>query len=297
MTYLVGYGPRHDDRSAIELAFQFARSHPEPVVAVSVVPQGWGTPLAGGVDREYEDWAAAEGRLSAELALADFAHHPGIPAEAVWVAGRSAPATLIEQAVARDARMIVVGSAEEAEPGRVRLTSKTDRLVHSSPLPVAIAPRSYRTTSPVTRVTVGFRDDDASWSLLNRVAEFSRVASARMRLVTFLVNPSRRPVTTDISHAQTQIIELWAVQAAAAQQEAAAHLKTLGFSDDELDYGIAAAGDWGTAVSSVGWREGDVMVVGSSSTHRLAQVFLGSSASKILRNAPVPVVVVPGAAD
>jgi len=34
-------------------------------------------------------------------------------------------------------------------------------------------------------------------------------------------------------------------------------------------------------------------VVGSSSTHRLAQVFLGSSAAKILHNATVPVVVVP----
>lgn len=296
MTYLVGYGPRGDDRDAIELAFQFARSHAEPVVAVSVVPQGWGTPLAGGVDREFEEWAVSEGRLGADLAAADFAHHPGLEAEAVWVAGRSVPATLIAQAVARDARVIVVGSAEDAEPGRVRLTSKTDRLVHSSPLPVAIAPRGYRTTGAVDRVTVGFRDDDASWSLLNRVAEFSRTAAARMRLVTFVVNPSRRPVTTDISHAQTQVIELWGMQAAAAQQEAAAHLKTLGFADDDVEYGMAAAGDWRTAVSSVGWTDGDIMVVGSSSTHRLAQVFLGSSASKILRSAPVPVVVVPGAA-
>ena len=29
MSYLVGYGPRNDDRSAIELAFQLARSRPE----------------------------------------------------------------------------------------------------------------------------------------------------------------------------------------------------------------------------------------------------------------------------
>lgn len=295
MTYVVGYGPRNDDRSALELAFQFARSHPEPVVAVSVVPQGWGTPLAGGVDREYEEWAAGEGQLSAELAVADFAHHPELEAEAVWITGRSVPAALIDEATTRDASLIVVGSAEEAAPGRVRLTSKTDRLVHSSPLPVAIAPRSYRTTSGVSRVTVGFRDDDASWSLLDRVAGIARTSAARIRLVTFLVDPARRPVTTDVSHAQAQVIDTWTTQAVAAQDEAVAHLRTLGFADDEVEYGISAAPDWSTAVSSVGWTDGDVLVVGSSSTHRLAQVFLGSSASKILRNAPVPVVVVPGA--
>ncbi|MBW9095530.1 universal stress protein [Microbacterium jejuense] len=295
MTYVVGYGPRNDDRSALELAFQFARSRPGPVVAVSVVPQGWGTPVAAGVDREYEAWAAGEGQRSAELAMADSAHHRDLAAEAVWVTGRSVPATLIDQATDRDAVLIVVGSAEDAAPGRVRLTSKTDRLVHSSPLPVAIAPRGYRTSSRVARVTVGFRGDDAGWSLLDRVAGIARSSAAHLRLVTFLVDPARRPVTTDVSHAQAQVIDVWTRQAVAAQAEAVVHVRTLGFADDEIEYGIAAAPDWGAAVSSVGWTEGDVLVVGSSSTHRLAQVFLGSSASKILRNAPVPVVVVPGA--
>ena len=62
MSYLVGYGPRNDDRSAMERAFQLARARPEPVIALSVVPRGWGTPAAAGTDREYELWAAEEGR-------------------------------------------------------------------------------------------------------------------------------------------------------------------------------------------------------------------------------------------
>ena len=41
-------------------------------------------------------------------------------------------------------------------------------------------------------------------------------------------------------------------------------------------------------------HRGDVLVVGSSSTSSLLQrVFLGSSAAKIVRNSPVPVLVVP----
>ena len=46
-------------------------------------------------------------------------------------------------------------------------------------------------------------------------------------------------------------------------------------------------------MDSVPWTAGDLLVVGSSSTHRLANVFLGSSASKIVRTATVPVIVVP----
>ena len=53
MTYVVGYGPHNNDRSAIELACQLARSVPGDVRAISVVPQGWGTPAAGGTDREF----------------------------------------------------------------------------------------------------------------------------------------------------------------------------------------------------------------------------------------------------
>ncbi|MET0781207.1 MAG: universal stress protein, partial [Microbacterium sp.] len=234
MTYVVGYAPHKHDRSAIELACQLARSLPEPVVAVSVVPRGWGTPVAAGTDREYEQWAAAEGEDSAELAAADLAQHPAVDGSAVWVAGRSVPQTLIEEAAERDASILVVGSGDDAEHGRIRLTSKTDRLVHSSTVPVAIAPRGYHTSSGVTRITVGFRDDDASWSLLTRVAEISRRASARLRVVTFLVNPSRRPVTSAVSHAETQVIDLWAVQAAAAQAEAEAHLTSMGFTGDSV---------------------------------------------------------------
>ena len=187
----------------------------------------------------------------------------------------------------------MVGSGGDAEPGRIRLTSKTDRLVHSSTVPVAIAPWGYRTSGGVTRITVAFRDDDASWSLLTRVAEISQRASAQLRVVTFLVTPTRRPVTSDVPHAETQVIDLWAVQAASAQAEAEAHLNSMGFTGDDLQLKIAAGADWGAAVASVDWADGDVLVLGSSSTHRLAQVFLGSSASKIVRHAPVPVVIVP----
>ena len=49
------------------------------------------------------------------------------------------------------------------------------------------------------------------------------------------------------------------------------------------------------AITTLDWEDGDILAVGSSATHPVARVFLGSSAAKIIRYAPVPVVAVPGA--
>lgn len=294
MTYVVGYGQHNNDRSAIELACQFARSEPLPVLAVTVVPRGWGTPMAGGTDREFEEWAASEGEASAIEARHDLARHPSVEGSALWVSGRSVPQALIAQAESVDAAMLVVGSRGDAKMGRIRLSSKTDRLAHSSAVPVAFAPRGYRTQSAVTRVTVGFREDDAGWSLLTQVAEICRRTSARLRVVTFIVNPTRRPVTSRMSHTETQVIDQWRIQATAAQSEVKTHLETLGFTGDDLELCVTEGPTWTKAIGSLDWEKGDILVVGSSTTHPLARVFLGSSGSKILRSSPVPVVVVPG---
>ena len=56
---------------------------------------------------------------------------------------------------------------------------------------------------------------------------------------------------------------------------------------------IGSGASWGEAIDDIGWDDGDVLVVGSSDLGPIAQVFLGSRATKILRHAPVPVFVIP----
>jgi len=62
---------------------------------------------------------------------------------------------------------------------------------------------------------------------------------------------------------------------------------------DKVETVIGRGGSWQEALDDIGWAEGDVMVVGSSELGPVAQVFLGSRATKIVRHSPVPVVVVP----
>jgi nucleotide-binding universal stress UspA family protein len=56
---------------------------------------------------------------------------------------------------------------------------------------------------------------------------------------------------------------------------------------------VVGEGDsWGEALHDVAWTSGDVLVVGTSSGP-FSRIFLGSHAAKIVRNSPVPVVLVP----
>lgn len=294
MTYVVGFSPHKDDHGAIALACQLARSDLDDVHAVAVVPQGWPTAVAGDTDRDFESWAAEQGRAAVADAAGLLAEHPDVSSTTSWVAGRSVPQALLDRAHQQGAGLIVVGSGDDGAIGRISLTSKVDRLLHSSPLPLAIAPRGYQAgpDARVTRVTVGFRGDDATWVLLDRVAEILQRVDASIRLVTFAVRaPSMYPPR--IARAEDQVHEQWQRQAERGLAEAAEHLTSLGFARDRIDTEVAGGRSWAAAMEAVEWQDGDVLVVGSSSTHRLAQVFLGSSAAKIVRLSPVPVIVVP----
>lgn len=270
MTVLVGYSPHHEDVSALDLACQLARSDHTGVRALTVVPQGWPTPVAGDTDREFERWAEEEGSAAAAAATAYLREHDDVPSQAEWVAARSVPPALIEHARA-------VG---------------VDRLLHSSPVPVVVTPRGYQAGpgSRVRRISLAFRGDDPTWHLLRQVAAIAQRTSADLRVVTFAVR-GRPMYPRLVSGAEDMVLQGWVDTAHAEQSRARVHLAELGFPDPEMQ--VAVGRSWGAAMDNLDWQRGDILVVGSSSTHRLSRVFLGSSAAKILRHSPVPVVVVP----
>lgn len=291
MTYLVGYSPHKDDSCALALACQFARSESATVHALTVVPRGWETVAGSATDGEFEAWAAAEGEASAREAAALLAEHGDVPTRATWVTGRSVPAAMLEQAEALGASLIVVGSGVDGPEGRVAVTSKTDRLLHSSHVPVVISPRGYTTAAGarITRVTLAFRDDDATWALLDKVAEICTRVGAELRLLTVALR-QRTMVTSPVRGNEELVFGRLLEQVRAAQAEAVEHLAGKGVQAATV---VAQGISWADALAGLDWTSGDVLVVGSSRTHPLANVFLGSSAAKIVRNSTVPVVVVP----
>ena len=59
-----------------------------------------------------------------------------------------------------------------------------------------------------------------------------------------------------------------------------------------MDFVVGQGGSWAEALADVSWSDGEVLAVGTSSS-AISRFFLGSHASKIVRNSPVPVFLMP----
>ncbi len=262
MTLIVGYAPDGRGGAVLHLAAMLARSATEDLVVCAVVPSPWpGEPAR--VDGEYrgllDDMARAaleraRERLPGDVAAASLVHH-----------ARSAPAGLLEVAERREAAMIVVGTS-----GHPAIGSVTARLLHGSPVPVALAPHGFRSRpgARVERVTAAFGGAEG---LVDAAAAVAATLGAPLRIATFAV-PAHAPFAAGLADRWVPEIEAPAGQAPAV---------------------VGRGASWEEAIDDVEWRDGDVLVVGSSSAAPAARVFLGSRASRIIRHSPVPVLVVP----
>lgn len=293
MTYVVGYSPDYHDTQPLDLAAQLARTDGDALRVVIAVPQGWGTPAARGTDVEFETFAARWGDSAAAEATAHLsAQHPDISAEVVWLPARSAASALMAEAEAHDARLIVVGSGENGSAGKIVMSSVNNRILHSSHIPVAIAPRLYRAdgNARIRRVTCAFRDDESSHAAALAAAEVCDRIGASLRLVTFGIRGPRM-LPAEISGAEVMVNDAFVEQSMAAQAEVVAEITARGMT--AVESRAVSARTWAGGFEQLPWHKEDILVVGSSSTGRFARVFLGSNATKIVSHSPVPVLVVP----
>ena len=59
-----------------------------------------------------------------------------------------------------------------------------------------------------------------------------------------------------------------------------------------VDTVVGRGTSWAEALADIPWDDGEVLVIGTSSS-AISRFFLGSHASKIVRNSPVPVYLMP----
>jgi nucleotide-binding universal stress UspA family protein len=290
MTVLVGLAPGGRGRAPVHLAAMMARSAGEPVVVCSVAPSPWPPGIAR-VDaeyRQYMDEAAQQVLDDARERLPD-----DVPASFETLHARSAPTGLMEAAERHDASVIVVGSSSAGLFGHVSLGSVSDRLLHSSPVPVALAPRGYRCRPDARVVRVNAAYGGSADELVVAAAGVAARVGATMRVASFAVR-ARPPYTSGVGReAEGSLVKEWTRELDAAAQRALEEVCRLPAVPDRLEQVIGHGESWAEALEDVEWTDGDVLVVGSSAIGPLARVFLGSRASKIVRHSPVPVVVVP----
>jgi nucleotide-binding universal stress UspA family protein len=281
MTMVVSFAPDGRGRAVLHLAAMLARSAGEDLVVCAVVPASW-PPSPAKVDAEYQEYlkGAAENALSRARARLP----SDVPSSFEVLHARSAAAGLLEMAEKVDASLIVVGSASESGSGTVSVGSTSARLLHSSHVPVALAPRGFRVKdgARVERVTVAFGGSHED--LLVATAGVAARVGTSLRVASFAVRP-RPPYTSGVGReADDEMTSQWVAEISAAARAVV---------PDGAEFAVGHGEDWGDAMEDIPWHEGDVLVVGSSSIGPVARVFLGSRATKIVRHSPVPVVVVP----
>jgi nucleotide-binding universal stress UspA family protein len=301
MTIVVGYLPAKGGRASLDLAAVLARSGvTEHVAVVTVVPRHWTTPSMAKVDAEFAAWSHQLGEDALDQARRYLtAKWPDVAATFQQTHGRSVPSALIDACDELSGNLLVLGSSTDGRVGQIIVGSTATPLLHSSEVPIAIAPRGYRAAkgSALGRLTCSFAATEESADLLTATAQLSATLGCPLRIVTFGVR-GRTMYPPEVGlHAEDQVLAQWREQVQTAQEAALARLNDLDLlpGDATATTSIATGGTWGEAMDEVEWEAGEVLVVGSSRVGRLARVFLGSAAIKIVRYSPVPVVVVPAA--
>jgi nucleotide-binding universal stress UspA family protein len=295
MTVVIGLPRDERATAAVHLGSLLARSLGENVVVCTVVPQPWPAGVAR-IDAEYQDFLVQD--ADAALERARELQPDDIAAEYLVVHARSASAGLLEVAERHGARLIALGSSTAGVLGRVAFGSVADRLLHSSPLPVALAPRGFRCrpVNRITELTAAYGATDGADQLVIAVAGIAARFGAALRIASFAVRP-RTPLTAGVgSRAEDTVLQVWAAEIDRAQQEVLAEVKRLPHPPDTVPPVIGHGTDWAESLENIGWDDGSVLAVGSSAAGPLERVFIGSRSSKIVRHSPVPVVVLPRSA-
>ena len=142
--------------------------------------------------------------------------------EFVRLTDRSTPRALAALAQQRDATALVLGSSPDGPEGRVVVGSTADYLLHSSPVPLAIAPRAYRCAPSTTdvaahRLTCSFSGSGVAASAVRWAARLTREIDVQLRVASFGVRSATMyppEIGTDI---ESEVTAQWREQMAEAQ--------------------------------------------------------------------------------
>lgn len=299
---LVGYGPEDRGRGGLELARLIAESAGRALLVTCVIPDRWGSVGPGrSVDQDYQDHLhglARQALAHARDALAECA----APVDYRVITARSAAAGLSQAAQEAQAWLLVAGSSADGAWGHIALGSTSDRMLHSARVPVALASRGqrYPQGGRVARVTAAVDGSDSSATVLAAAAVFSDQLGVPLRVVSFAVRAGTMYPPEVGLHAEDRVVAAWRAQAQEMLARLIAELppRTSGSAPRcEPQLHVSEGRSWADALEEPGWEPGELLVIGSSASEsRMARVFLGSTATRILRHSPVPVVVMPAGA-
>ncbi|PVE79354.1 universal stress protein [Microbacterium testaceum] len=277
---VVGYTATDAGADALALGARLGAALETSVHVVVILPSAQGNvsiPSDASYDRLVED--TARGWL--RDALAPF---PGIRGHVRYAADVSDG--LVAAAEEFGAAVLVVGTGGGGPRGRHRLGTTAEELVHSAPVPVALAPEGARHVDPsvgLPRITTAIGTRPGADVLLDTAVATARRAHAPLRLLSLAGVDLPGRVDAGLTRLTAQ----------AHAQDVLDTVRGSLPAEIEAEALVGAGSDIEDAVSRIDWLPGEVALVGSSRLAQPRRLFLGSTAGRILRALPVPMIVVP----
>jgi nucleotide-binding universal stress UspA family protein len=283
---VVGYTATDTGADAVALGARLAAATGSALELVMVLPgedRSVITPPDAGYDRYL--------RAQAETWLAEGAAAiPGGLAHGTHVRfGDSFAEGMIAAAHEFEASLIVVGAANGGRRGRHRLGTVATELLHSSDVPVALAPEGTRRLelTGVGRVTAAIGTRPGASAVLDESVALATATGAPLRLLS-LVSVDLPPGV------DTGVIRV--AGAAHADDVLDRALRALP-ADVDAEVVVARGDSVEDAVAHLSWAPDELAIVGSSRLAQPRRLFLGSTAAKMLHELPVPMIVVPRTRD
>ena len=285
MRYVVGYSANARGHDAVNLAVSLALGRGASLDLVLVVPEvpksGHAlAPKAGFenlLNEQAQEW------LDQALALVP----PGVPAQAHVRSHDSDAHALIGAAEEFGADLLIIGATSNGIFKRFSIGSVASALLHASTVPVALAPHGYHRQEALTRISCGLGSRAGAEKLLDFAIGMAANRDVPLRVVSLLELDGGD--AADAAGAADAAREYAAKHLAAAlpggDQEAGEEPKT--------EVVVAHGRSIEEAVDRLDWEDGEVLLIGSSRLAKGRSIFLGSTANRILRALPVPMIVVP----
>lgn len=288
---VVGYTADDSGADALALGARIAAATEAKLELVMVLPieaRGGVVPRDPGHERRIKE-QAQEWLAAASARLRQLDGMVGDVAQALHIRyADSFAAGLVAAAHEFDARLVVVGPARGGLFGRTRIGSVASELLHSADVPVALAPAGASevpVSQGLTRVTAAVGGTPGV--VLEASVALSRAAHAPLRLLSLV--PIDLPSGVD-----TGLVNLTSTVAAEQALEGARRELPAGVEASAV---VATGSTIEQSVGELDWQPGELVLVGSSRLAAPSRLFLGSTAAKMLRELPVPLIVVPRTAE
>jgi nucleotide-binding universal stress UspA family protein len=282
MRYVVGYSANARGHDAVNLAVSLAHGRGASLDLVLVVPEVQQSGHAVAPKAGFENLLNEQAQEWLDQALALVPS--GVPAQAHIRSGDSDAHALIEAAEELGADMLIIGAASNGLFKRFTIGSVASALLHASTVPVALAPHGYHRQDALTRISCGLGTRAGAEKLLDFALGMAVNREVPLRVVSLLALDGG-----DAAGAAEAAREYAAKHLAAAlpggEQEVLEEAKT--------EVVVAQGRSIEEAVDRLDWEDGEVLLIGSSRLAKGRSIFLGSTANRILRALPVPMIVVP----